>query len=212
MAFGLEARLPCRQNLGEKHSYAARAPGLVVGAEVEVTGALSQRGINPIHIKIEPATPFAGRVRRLSIEGYVGKRNRNLVVGGVAIARVKEGVHIAAGDRVVVRGVLNERQRLMPTVVRPSTIRRQRGSEPGRTKSPALQRQHIFRQPRHPLHERSRIRSELKIKHQGGAKPVGIKPLSLQSPHFFRQPSYDRPRFGPEFRNNFAAPRGMRRH
>jgi hypothetical protein len=191
---------------------AATPPGLVVGADVEVIGALSQRDVNATHVEIVPATPFAGRVQRLSIEGYVGKRNRSLIVGGVAIARVKEGVHIAAGDRVVIRGVLNKRDRLMPTVVRPSDIKRQRGSEPGRIKSPAPRPQHFFRQPSHPLHERSRSGTEFNIKRLRGATPDRIKRLALQREHFFRQPSYDRPRFSTGIGSHFAAPRGSHRH
>jgi hypothetical protein len=196
---------------GVRITAAARPPGLVVGAEVEVIGVLSQRDVHAIYIKIAPALPFAGRVQRLSIEGYVGKRNRNLIVGGVAIARVKEGVHIAVGDRVVIRGVLNEHHRLIPTVVRPYNIKRQRGSEPTRMKSPALQRQHIFRQPLHPLHERSRSGTEFNIKRQRSRTRDRIKPSALQRQHIFRQPSHEHPRFGTQFQHHFIAPVGNRR-
>jgi Domain of unknown function (DUF5666) len=189
-----------------------RPPGLAIGVEVEVIGALFQRDLNPIHIKIAPASPFAGRVQRLSIEGFVEKRNRSLMVGGVAIARQKQGAHMAVGDRVVIRGVLTQRHRLLPTVVKPSNVKRQRGGEPGRMKSPALQRPHIYRQPSHPLHERSRSRTEFNIRRQRGGESDRIKPLALQRQHFFRQPSYDRPRFGTGFGNHSVAPLSNRRH
>jgi hypothetical protein len=111
-----------------------------VGAKVAVIGALSEGSFSPRRIDIAPQAPFAGRIKRLSIEGYVGHgRSGALSVGGVALGGANGGARAQFGNRVIINGGIDEHRRLIPTTVRPSHINLQRRNGPGDMGPPARQ-------------------------------------------------------------------------
>ncbi|HEY8033936.1 MAG TPA: DUF5666 domain-containing protein [Methylocella sp.] len=112
----------------------------VVGAEVAVMGAMAQGSFSPRRIEIAPRAPFAGRIKRLSVEGYVGHgRSGALSVGGVVLGGAKGGAQAQFGNRVIINGGMDEHRHLIPTTVRPSHVNLQRRNGPGDMNPPARQ-------------------------------------------------------------------------
>lgn len=97
----------------------SRPARLVSGQDVQIVGTavggrLSARRINPV-----PARPFAGRVRNLSVEGYVTRAvSGGVAVGQVPITRLPARARIRAGDRVILDGPVDARGRFAPSRVR----------------------------------------------------------------------------------------------
>ena len=98
-------------------------PPPTVGAHVAVTGSMSQGSFVPRRVERVPETPFGGRLKRLSIEGFVGRGPGSaLSVGGMPLAGTKGAAQPRFGDRVIINGPLDERRHLIPTTMRPAPM------------------------------------------------------------------------------------------
>lgn len=119
-----------------------------VGTKLAVMGAMSQGSFSPRRIEIAPQAPFAGRIKRLSIEGYVGHgRSGALSIGGVALGGAKGGAQAQFGDRVIINGGMDEHRRLIPTTVQPSHINLQLRNGRGDMGPPSRQFPSFQRRP-----------------------------------------------------------------
>jgi len=83
-----------------------RPAGLEVGRRARVVGVVSGNALRAYQADLRPATPFAGRVKRLSVEGLVSRvRNgQGFRVGGLRVGRETVGEGAAVGRRAVVSG------------------------------------------------------------------------------------------------------------
>ncbi|MFQ5625373.1 MAG: DUF5666 domain-containing protein [Methyloligellaceae bacterium] len=92
----------------------ANRPGtLASGKEVLVIGAAIRGRLRARRINLLASRPFSGRVRRLSVEGYV----RRAISGGVAIGRMPISqlparTNLQAGQRIILDGSMDARGRL----------------------------------------------------------------------------------------------------
>ncbi len=86
-----------------------------VGARVAVTGSMAQGSFIPRRVERVPETPFGGRLKRLSIEGFIGRGpGSTLSVGGMPLAGTKGAAQSRFGDRVIINGPLDEHRHLIP--------------------------------------------------------------------------------------------------
>jgi len=93
-----------------------------------IRGRLRARRINQLALR-----PFSGRVRHLSVEGYV----RRAISGGAAVGRIPitqlpARARIQAGERVILDGSVDARGRFAPTRLRRPRVRLRRPAEPRR--------------------------------------------------------------------------------
>lgn len=90
----------------------AGSQGLAVGREVSVSGALRNGAIDAPRVVAAPETPFAGRVGRMVMEGFVSTRNLDRVEISGSEVRVDRKTRFADGDS----GTLRQGQRVIVTV------------------------------------------------------------------------------------------------
>jgi len=83
-----------------------RPAGLEVGRRARVVGVVSGNALRAYQTDLRPATPFAGRVKRLSVEGLVSRARggQGFRVGGVRVGRETMDDGAAVGRRAVVSG------------------------------------------------------------------------------------------------------------
>jgi hypothetical protein len=94
-----------------------------VGARVAVTGSMSQGTFVPRHVERIPETPFGGRLKRLSIEGFVGHGPGSaLSVRGLPLAAGKGTAQPRFGERVIINGPLDEHRHLIPERTQPAPM------------------------------------------------------------------------------------------
>jgi len=82
-----------------------RPAGLEVGRRARVVGVVSGNALRAYQTDVGPATPFAGRVKRLSVEGLVSRARsgRDFRIGGLRVGREALGSE-AVGRRAVING------------------------------------------------------------------------------------------------------------
>ena len=98
-------------------------PPPTVGARVAVTGSMSQGSFVPRRVERVPETPFGGRLKQLSIEGFVGRGPGGaLSVRGMPLAGTKGAAQPRFGDRVIINGPLDEHRHLIPTTMQPAPM------------------------------------------------------------------------------------------
>ena len=94
-----------------------------VGTRVAVTGSISQGSFVPRRVERVPETPFGGRLKRLSIEGFVGRGpGSTLSVGGMPLAATKGAAQSRFGERVIINGPLDEHRHLIPERMKPAPM------------------------------------------------------------------------------------------
>lgn len=140
---------------------ANRPRSLTSGQDVEIIGTAVGGRLRARRINQLARRPFAGRVRNLSVEGYV----RRAVSGGVALGRVPitqlpARANLRAGQRIILNGSLDARGRFAAKQLRAPRINLRR---PGRApanlnKRPPPGRRVIPPAPRRPLHRVPRTR------------------------------------------------------
>jgi len=104
-----------------------------VGARVAITGSMAQGSFVPRRIERVPDAPFGGRLKRLSIEGFVGRGpGSTLSVGGMPLAGTSGAAQSRFGDRVIINGPLDEHRHLIPERMQPDPmnfrLRNERGN------------------------------------------------------------------------------------
>ena len=98
-----------------------RAPGLAVGQQVRVIGSPGRRRLRPRRIDVQPTRPFGGRMRNLSVEGYVARdTGGRFRVGRHRLGRLPAGAQANPGNRVIIEGRFDKRGRLAPARLRRS--------------------------------------------------------------------------------------------
>lgn len=97
-----------------------------------VGGKLRARRINPVS-----ARPFEGRVRNLSIEGFVTRAiSGGVAIGEVPVTRLPSRARLRAGDRIILEGPLDRRGSFAPTRLRQPRVRLEYPGAPRRTQVP----------------------------------------------------------------------------
>ena len=92
-----------------------RTAGLAVGRRVSVVGELRNGRLLARKLKVASARPFDGRVRRLSIEGYLRARQAGgLALGRLAIGNSPRALALRRAQRVVLTGRLDEQGVFLP--------------------------------------------------------------------------------------------------
>jgi len=83
-----------------------RPAGLEVGRRARVVGVVSGNSLRAYQTDLRPTTPFAGRAKRLSIEGLVSRArsDQGFKVGGLRVGRESLGEGADIGRRAVVSG------------------------------------------------------------------------------------------------------------
>ena len=98
-----------------------RPSGVAVGQQVRVIGSPGRRKLRPRRIDVQPVRPFGGRMRTVSVEGYVAKDARGrLRVGRHRLGRLPAGVQAGPGNRVIIDGRFDRRGRFAPARLRRS--------------------------------------------------------------------------------------------
>jgi hypothetical protein len=124
---------------------ASRPRNLRSGQNVQIVGTAIRGRLRARRINPAPARPFAGRVKRLSVEGYVTRAiSGGVAVGGVPITQLPARARIQAGDRVILDGPVGARGRFAPSRVRAPVVRLRFQSAPSRNPNgiqPAPRRQ-----------------------------------------------------------------------
>jgi hypothetical protein len=111
-----------------------------VGAHVAVTGSMSQGSFVPRRVERVPETPFGGRLKRLSIEGFVGRgRGGTLSVRGMPLAATKGAAQSRFGERVIINGPLDEHRHLIPERMQPAPMDFRLKNERGNLGAPGKQ-------------------------------------------------------------------------
>lgn len=150
---------------------AGSRPGtLSSGQEVQIIGTAVRGKLRARRINQLAQRPFSGRVRQLSVEGYM----RRTISGGVSVGRLPISqlparARIQAGQRIILNGGVNTRGRFAPTRmldpkiklrfhgeprrptgVRPTPPQRQlRTTPPATRRVNPTRRQPVGRQPAH---------------------------------------------------------------
>jgi len=101
-----------------------RPAGVSSGKDVLIIGTVIRGQLRARRIKQLTRKPFSGRVRRLSVEGYV----RRAISGGAAVGRIPitqlpARARIQAGQRIILDGSLSARGRFAPTRLRRPTVK-----------------------------------------------------------------------------------------
>lgn len=135
-----------------------------VGTRVAVMGSISQGSFVPRRVERLPETPFGGRLKRLSIEGFVRRGpGSTLSVGGIPLAATKGGAQSRFGERVIINGPLNEHRHLIPERMQPAPTNFRLKNERGNLGAPGKPTPDFRRGPTAPgsaqprafgLHER----------------------------------------------------------
>jgi hypothetical protein len=108
---------------GYQLALAPNQPSPTVGTHVAVTGSISQGSFVPRRVERVPETPFGGRLKRLSIEGFVGRgRGSMLSVRGMPLAATKGAAQSRFGERVIINGPLDEHRHLIPERMQPAPM------------------------------------------------------------------------------------------
>lgn len=98
-----------------------RPPEIQTGREAAIRGVAEGGRFRATLVQAAPALPFGGRVRRLSVEGFLGRApSGSLAVGTVALTRPAPDSRARPGDRVVMEGALDPRGRLVPSSAAPA--------------------------------------------------------------------------------------------
>lgn len=124
---GMRVEAP-RQNIGR---------ALVSGQNVVIVGTtvggkLRARRVNPL-----PARPFEGRVKNLSIEGFVTRAiSGGVAIGETPVTRLPARARLRAGDRVILEGPLDRRGSFAPTRLRQPKAQLEYPGAPRRTQVP----------------------------------------------------------------------------
>ncbi len=95
-------------------------PAFESGRAVLVTGRLSDRGLEPDRLRVEPRTPFGGRLRNLSLEGFVRRTDTagRLGVGRFDLTAPTGAAAFRPGSRVQIDGTLGPRGAITTNRVR----------------------------------------------------------------------------------------------
>lgn len=97
---------------------ASRPASLASGRQVHVIGPALRGRLRAHRINVDSIRPFDGKVKRLSVEGYVTRAvSGGVAVGGVPISGLPSSARIRAGDRVILDGPVGP-QGFKPTKVR----------------------------------------------------------------------------------------------
>ncbi len=109
--------------------FANRPARLASGKDVLVIGTAIRGRLRARRITLNPVRPFSGRVRRLSIEGYVRRAiSGGVAIGAVPISQLPASTALQAGQRVILDGSVDARGRLAVKRVRkpgvPGELRR----------------------------------------------------------------------------------------
>ena len=149
-----------------------RPDTLSSGQDVQIIGTAIRGTLRARRIHQLALRPFAGRVRRLSVEGYV----RRAISGGAAVGRypitqLPARARIQAGERVILDGSVSARGRFAPTKLRKTRIKLRRPDlrrpdvrhrqlkatpiQPGRRAAPPARRAPVIRAP-HPKRPQDR--------------------------------------------------------
>jgi Domain of unknown function (DUF5666) len=119
--------------LAPNHSF----PPPTVGTRVAVTGSISQGSFVPRRVERVPETPFGGRLKRLSIEGFVGRGpGSTLSVGGMPLAATKGAAQSRFGERVIINGPVDEHRHLIPERMQPAPMNFRLKNERGNLGAP----------------------------------------------------------------------------
>lgn len=127
---------------------------LVSGQPVQIVGTavggrLRARRVNPV-----PDKPFSGRVRHMSVEGYITRAiSGGVAVGQVPITRLPASARLRAGDRIILDGSVDRYGRFAPSRLQRPLIKLDFPGEPAPYRSrPALppRRQVLPPQPSPP--------------------------------------------------------------
>jgi hypothetical protein len=132
-----------------------RPATLSSGRDVQITGTAIRGALRARRINLLALRPFSGRVRRLSVEGYV----RRAISGGAAIGRIPitqlpARARIGSGERVILDGRFSAQGGFAPTRLRrPKVKTRRRGVPRGNlnTRPASPRRQAAPPAPRPPV-------------------------------------------------------------
>ncbi len=112
---------------------ASRPGTLASGQDVQIIGTAIRGRLRARRINQLAPRPFAGRVKRLSVEGYVRRAiSGGVAVGRVPIAQLPARASIQAGQRVILDGSINVRGRFAPTRLRKPQVKLRFQGEPRR--------------------------------------------------------------------------------
>jgi len=106
-----------------------RPAGLEVGRRARVVGVLSGSALRAYQTDVRPTTPFAGRVKRLSVEGLVSRTRTGQTyrVGGLRVGRETVDDGAVVGRRAIVSGEID--RNLSVRINRTRFINRQGASD-----------------------------------------------------------------------------------
>jgi Domain of unknown function (DUF5666) len=122
-----------------------------VGTRVAVTGSISGGSFVPRRVERVPETPFGGRLKRLSIEGFVGRGSGStLSVRGMPLAATKGAAQSRVGERVIINGPLDEHRHLIPERMQPAPMDYRLKNERGNLGAPGKQTPDFRRGPTAP--------------------------------------------------------------
>ena len=125
---------------GYQLALAPNLPSPTVGTRVAVTGSISQGSFVPRRVERVPETPFGGRLKRLSIEGFVGRGpGSTLSVRGMPLAATKGAAQSRFGERVIINGPLDEHRHLIPERMQPAPTNFRLKNERGNLGAPGKQ-------------------------------------------------------------------------
>jgi hypothetical protein len=107
------------------------------GQDVQIIGTVIRGRLRARRINQLALSPFSGRVRRLSVEGYM----RRAIAGGAAIGRIPitqlpARARIQTGQRVILDGSVGTRGRFAPTRLRKPQVNLRFQGEPRRNLNP----------------------------------------------------------------------------
>jgi hypothetical protein len=132
----------------------SRPVTLASGQDVQIIGTAIRGRLRARRIRQLERRPFAGRMKRLSIEGYVRRATSGgVAVGRVPIVQLPTRARIQAGERVILDGTLDTRGRFAPTRLRAPQVKLRFQGEPRRnlnTRPTPPRRQAVPPAPRLP--------------------------------------------------------------
>ncbi len=128
------------------------------GQDVQIIGTASGGRLRARRISQLAARPFAGQVKRLSVEGYVGRAiSGGVAIGRIPITQLPARARIQAGERIILDGSVNTRGSFAPTRLRAPQVKLHFRGEPRRNLNllPAPPRRQVAPAPRPPVIRRT---------------------------------------------------------
>ncbi len=111
----------------------SRPAKLGSGHDVLVIGSASGGRLRAQRINRLAPRPFTGQVKRLSVEGYVGRAiSGGVAVGRIPITQLPARARVQAGERVILDGSINARGSFAPTRLRAPLVKLRFRGEPRR--------------------------------------------------------------------------------